>query len=81
MFNLFMPRRHRKNDFTSFCEQILVEAEQESDELFRGDSMNFIETLLKNKSCLTNEEIQDEVSTMILAVSHLSEVKITFWCK
>lgn len=69
MFNLFMPRKHRKNEFTQFCEQILDEAEQQQSDKLGGDSMNFIEILLMNKTVLTSEEIQDEVSTMVLAVS------------
>src|SRR5690349_5502261 len=84
MFNLFLPRFHRKNEFTDFCENILEEAEKKNEKTFNNSNMNFINILLANKNHWTSREIQDEVSTMILSVSnepsviHHCEVKIYF---
>lgn len=68
MFNLFIPLHHRENEFTKFCQNIYEEAEEESEDFYNGGNLNFIEILLKNKNILSTQEIQDEVSTMILAV-------------
>ena len=67
-FNLFIPLTHRENEFKEFCHQIYIEAEQKSEKTY-NESSNFIEILLKNKNLLSSEEIQDEVSTLILSVS------------
>lgn len=74
-FNLAMPNTRVKNEFTQYCEDILEEAEHEQNDLYNGGNLNFIDILLKNRDYLTSEEIQDEVSTMILSVSFSFKVK------
>lgn len=64
-----MPSTRVKNEFTQYCEDILEEAEREQNNLYNGGNLNFIDILLKNRDFLTSEEMQDEVSTMILSVS------------
>lgn len=64
-----MPSTRVKNEFTQYCEDILEEAEREQNDLYNGGNLNFIDILLKNRDFLTSEEMQDEVSTMILSVS------------
>lgn len=67
--NLFFPTHHRENEFTKFCQDIYEESKKESKNVYNGGNLNFFEILLKNKNFLSKQEIQDEVSTMILAVS------------
>lgn len=60
---------HRKNEFTDFCNQILEEAEENRKDAISDENKSFIDILLKNKNVWSSEEIQDEVSTLILSVS------------
>lgn len=69
MFILFIPKAYRENEFTEYCKNIRIEAEQEKSDTFNTSNQNFISILLANKKYLTDLEIQDEVSTMILSVS------------
>jgi len=66
---LFLPKIHRKNEFSKFCQDILTEAESHNENSTQIENLNFIETLLANKTLLSADEIQDEVSTLILSVS------------
>lgn len=69
VLNLFFSAGKRENEFTDYCKQILVEAEKESRDYYNGGNLNFFNILMNNRQNLTMNEIQDEVSTMILTVS------------
>lgn len=66
---MFLPKIHRKNEFSKFCQDIFTEAEVHNKNNEQIENWNFIETLLASKSLLSADEIQDEVSTLILSVS------------
>lgn len=67
-FNMLITKSRRENEFSRFCQEILAEADEGKD-IFNEGNLNFVNILLQNRNQLSSEEIQDEVSTMILAVS------------
>lgn len=69
VFTAFFPRVYRQNDFTRYCDSILKQAEEEVRQSGEFESRNFLEILMKQKNVLSEEEVNDEVCTIILAVS------------
>lgn len=67
-FNMLITTARRESEFSRFCQEILVEADAQKD----ISNVSFVNILLKNRDHLSSEEIQDEVSTMILAVSYVT---------
>lgn len=71
ILNIFVPKNYKKNEFSEFCQEILEQAKR-----FKvtpqGDP-KFIDILLNSEE-LSDREIQDEVSTLILAVSKTAKL-------
>lgn len=67
---LFLSASSGERKFSEFAQEILVEAESDMKDMYDdGNMMNFINILLKNRNNLSEIEIQDEVTTLIMAVS------------
>jgi hypothetical protein len=79
ILKLFVPTKSKEGKFIEFAKDILREAEQSLEDIYDdGKMMNFVKILLKNKSFLSETEIQDEVTTMILAVGEILILKKIF---
>lgn len=69
IFNAFIPLPKYEKKFVTFGEEILREAEENLKNIYDDGKMtNFIRILLANRNILTENEIKDEVTTMIMAV-------------
>jgi hypothetical protein len=69
---ILLPSFQSEGKFVGFAKEILKEAEENmKNEYEDGKLTNFIKILLNNRESMTEIEIQDEVATMIMAVSAL----------
>jgi hypothetical protein len=70
IINIFVPMIKNEGKFVAFARDILKEAEENMKDVYEdGRLTTFIKILLNNRENLTEVEIQDEVATMIMAVS------------